>query len=186
MPPQGHGSEGTALGVRLRRTLVVLAAVGTLFVAATARLFVWPARGAPAHADAIVLFNGRGDRIDEAFALAYAHVAPNLLISRGSRNATNSCSPPIPGVAVTCFDPDPVTTQGEAEFAGRMAATHHWASVVLVTSRPQDTRARLRMAQCFGGRIYVATAPLPRQEWPKAVAYEWGALAKAMVIERGC
>ncbi|TMK49205.1 MAG: YdcF family protein, partial [Actinobacteria bacterium] len=122
--------------MRLWRTLAILAAVGTLFVAVTARLLVWPARGAPPHADAIVLFNGQGDRIDEAFALAYAHVAPNLLISRGSRDANNSCSPPIAGVTVTCFDPDPVTTQGEAEFAGRMAATHHWRSVVLVTSRP--------------------------------------------------
>jgi uncharacterized SAM-binding protein YcdF (DUF218 family) len=174
------------LRVRLWRTLVILAAVAILFVVATARLFVWPARGAPPHADAIVLFNGQGDRIDEAFALAYAHVAPNLLISRGSRDATNSCSPPIPGVAVTCFDPDPVTTQGEAEFAGRMATTHHWRSVVLVTSRPQDTRARLRMGQCFGGRIYVATAPLPRRQWPKAIAYEWGAMAKALVIGRSC
>ena len=174
------------MGVRLRRTLVVLAAVGTAFMAATARLFVWPARGAPAHADAIVLFNGRGDRIDEAFALAYAHVAPNLLISRGSRDATNSCSPPIPGVAVTCFDPNPVTTQGEAEFAGRMAATRHWRSVILVTSRPQDTRARLRMGRCFSGRISIATAPLRKRDWPKALTYEWGALAKAMVIERAC
>ena len=174
------------MGVRLWRTLAILAAVGTLFVAVTARLLVWPARGAPPHADAIVLFNGQGDRIDEAFALAYAHVAPNLLISRGSRDATNSCSPPIRGVAVTCFDPDPVTTQGEAEFAGRMAATHHWRSVVLVTSRPQDTRARLRMGRCFNGRISVATAPLRKRDWPKALTYEWGALAKAMVIERGC
>ena len=174
------------MGVRFRRALVILAAVGLLFGAATARLLVWPARGAPPRADAIVLFNGQGDRIDEAFALAYAHVAPNLLISRGSRDATNSCSPPIPGVAVTCFDPDPVTTQGEAEFAGRMAATHRWASVVLVTSRPQDTRARLRMGRCFNGRISVATAPLRKRDWPKALTYEWGALAKAMVIERGC
>lgn len=174
------------MGLRLRRTLVLLAVAGALFVAATARLYVWPARGAPARADAIVLFNGQGDRLDEALALARAHVAPDLLISRGSRTATNSCAPPLPGIAVTCFDPDPVTTQGEAEFAGRMAATNHWHSVVLVTSRPQDTRARLRMARCFGGRISVATAPLRAREWPKAIAYEWAAMAKALVLERSC
>jgi uncharacterized SAM-binding protein YcdF (DUF218 family) len=174
------------LSLSLRRSLIVSTLAGAVFVVATARLFVWPARGVPAQADAIVLFNGKGDRIDEAFALAYSHIAPNLLISRGSRDATNSCSPPIPGVAVTCFDPDPVTTQGEAEFAGHLAANHHWRSVVLVTTRPQDSRARLRMARCFGGRIYVATAPLPKRQWLKAVVYEWGALAKALVIERGC
>lgn len=174
------------MGVKVRRLVAGMGLAATLALAATARLFVWPARGVPAHADAIVLFNGRGDRIDEAFALAYAHVAPNLLISRGTVDATNSCAPPIPGVTVTCFDPDPATTQGEAEFAGRTASSHHWHSLVLVTSRPQDTRARVRMARCFAGRISVATAALPRSEWPLAVAYEWGALAKAVLLERAC
>jgi uncharacterized SAM-binding protein YcdF (DUF218 family) len=172
----------------LPRTLIVLALAGTVLAGATARLFVWPARGAPGHVDAIVLFNGRGGRTrtDEALALAYAHVAPNLLMSRGSVDATWSCSPPIEGVTVTCFDPDPATTQGEAEFAARMAARHHWRSMVLVTDRTQDTRARLRMGRCFNGRIYVATAPLRNRDWPKALTYEWGALAKAIVVERGC
>ena len=62
--------------MKLRRTLILSAVAGTVFIGATARLFVWPARGVPAHADAIVLFNGKGDRIDEAFALAYGHLAP--------------------------------------------------------------------------------------------------------------
>ena len=172
--------------MRLLRTLLLLALAGTVFAAATARLFVWPARGVPAHADAIVLFNGQGGRTDLALALAYSHVAPNMLMSRGSPVATYSCSPPIQGVTITCFDPDPATTQGEAEFAARMAATHHWGSVVLITSRPQATRARLRMRRCFNGHLSVATASLRKREWPRALAYEWGALAKALVVERGC
>src|SRR3979411_3196491 len=120
--------------MRLPLPLVVLSLAGTVFAAATARLFLWPARGAPVHADAIVLFNGLGGRTDQALALAYSHVASNLLMSRGSPVATYSCSPPIQGVTITCFDPDPATTQGAAEFAARMAAPRHWSSACVCTA----------------------------------------------------
>jgi hypothetical protein len=58
--------------------------------------------------------------------------------------------------------------------------------VVLVTTRVQDTRARLLVGRCFGGSIYVITAPLPAGSWPLQVAYEWGALFKALVLYRAC
>jgi hypothetical protein len=168
-----------------KRMLVILAVV-VVFMAATARLFVWPARGVPAHADAIVLFNGHGNRLDGALGLAYAHVAPNLVISRGTPTATNSCSPPIDGVTVTCFSPNPGTTQGEAEFVGRLATERNWHSLILVTTRAQDTRARVRMRRCFPGHVDVATVHLRTREWPRTVAYEWAAMAKAFVVQRHC
>jgi hypothetical protein len=40
---------------------------------------------------------------------------------------------------------------GESEFAGRLARKYHWQSMVLVTTTPQDTRARLRVERCFSG-----------------------------------
>jgi len=193
---QIDAEEGIPLGLlrasarsprrRWKRAVLVLALVVTLFAAATARLFVWPARGVPRHADAIVLFNGHGNRLDEALALAYTHVAPNLVISRGTPTATNPCSPPISGVTVTCFSPDPGTTQGEAEFVGRLAAKYQWHSLLLITTRAQDSRARLRMERCFGGRVDVATVHLPNHEWPRTIAYEWAALFKAFVVQRHC
>jgi hypothetical protein len=90
------------------------------------------------------------------------------------------------GVHVICFHPRPKTTQGESEYVGRLAASYRWRSIVLVTTRPQDTRARLRMGRCFNGDIHVVTAPLPKREWPLAILYEWGALVKALVLQRGC
>jgi uncharacterized SAM-binding protein YcdF (DUF218 family) len=171
--------------VTIRVVLVVLV-VGAAFSAITARLFVWPARGAPTHADAIVMLGGHGPRLDEALVLARAHIAPNLVISQG---ATSQYCPPATekdGVTIICFHPKPRTTQGEAEYVGRLAAQNHWRSLVLVTTRPQDTRARLRMGRCFNGDIHVATAPLPKHEWPFAIAYEWGALLKALVWQRSC
>jgi hypothetical protein len=165
-------------------TAVVLVVLGGL----TARLFVWPTTGAPAHADAIVMFNGDGDRLDKALALAWSHVAPRLVIARGSTYWAqgNRCAPAIPGVTVTCFDPSPSTTQGEAEFAGRLAEAEGWHSIILVTTRPQATRARLRLERCFPGRISIAAVHLSQSRSLMAVGYEWAATIKAEVFQRSC
>ncbi|HYV77618.1 MAG TPA: hypothetical protein VE979_05785 [Streptosporangiaceae bacterium] len=174
---------------RRRRFLIAAAALlVAVFCAATARLFVWPERGMPTRVDAIVMLNGPGNRLPTALGLARAHRAPVAVISRGSPQwvTGGNCAPQIPGVRVICFSPDPATTQGEAEFAGRLARRYHWHSLVLVTTTPQDTRARLRMERCFPGSIYVMTAPLRAYDWPYALAYEWGATIKALVLQRSC
>ena len=173
-----------------RRRFLIAAAVllVAVFCAATARLFVWPTRGMPARVDAIVMLDGPGDRLSTALGLAWAQRAPVAVISRGSPQWANgsSCAPQIPGVRVICFSPDPATTQGEAEFAGRLARRYHWRSIVLVTTAPQDTRARLRVERCFPGSIYVMTAPLHAYDWPYTLAYEWGATIKALLLQRSC
>ena len=156
--------------------------------AATARLFIWPDRGMPARVSAIVMMNGPGDRLDTALDLAWQHRAPFVVIARGSAYFGHGsvCAPRIPHVQVICFNPSPSTTRGEAEFAGRLARRYHWQSVVLVTTTPQDSRARLRVERCFNGPVYVMTTPLPLSRWPYELAYEWGATAKALIFERSC
>jgi uncharacterized SAM-binding protein YcdF (DUF218 family) len=89
-------------------------------------------------------------------------------------------------VTVTCFVPTPRTTQGEAEFVGRLAADHHWHSIVLVTGRTQDTRARLRMERCFGGEVHVVTVGHSITRWPFAITYEWAATIKALMLQTAC
>ena len=69
----------------------------------------------------------------------------------------------MPGVRTICFNPNPDTTQGEAEYAARLARQYHWHSIALVTITAQDSRARLRMERCFSGHVYVMTAPTPAQ-----------------------
>ena len=181
-----------------RRRRVIAAALAVIlaaFCATTARLFVFPARGMPAHVDAIVMLGGRGDRFHEALQLAYQHRAPYLVISLGSsfpgpeRQGSRlvfRCGPPIPRVTVLCFPPDPATTQGEAEEVGRLAARYHWRSVVLVTITPQDSRARLRVERCFSGQVYVMTGSIPAYGWPYEIAYEWAATIKALIFQRSC
>jgi len=173
---------------RWRFLIAAAALLVAMLGAATARLFVWPERGMPGHVDAIVMLNGPGDRLPTALSLAWAHRAPMVVISRGSPYWAqgSACAPAIPRVRVICFGPDPATTQGEAEFAGRLARRYHWHSIALVTITPQATRARLRVGRCFPGSTYVVTAPLPAYEWPYEVAYEWGATLKALFLQQRC
>jgi hypothetical protein len=161
-------------------------AILVVFAAATARLFVWPALGMPSRVSAIVMLAGPGDRLPVALRLARAHRAPMLVVSRGHEGYGGPCPRKIPGVKLICFDPDPASTQGEAEFVGRLARRYHWRSVVLVTTRVQDTRARVRVGRCFRGKVYAVGVALPLSQWPYQIAYEWGALAKALFLQTAC
>jgi hypothetical protein len=140
----------------------------------------------PARVSAIVMLAGPGDRLPVALQLAHEHRALVLVVSRGWQGYGGPCPPPIPGVKLICFDPDPGTTRGEAEAIGRLAKQFHWSSVVLVTTRTQDTRARMIVERCFSGSTYVLTATLPVSSWPYEIAYGWGALLKALVVYRSC
>jgi hypothetical protein len=190
-PELADGTAPSSLKRRRKRwrsvavTLIVMVIVVS---AATARLFIWPDRGMPAHVSAIVMLNGTGDRLDTALDLAWKQRAPFVVIARGSAYFGHGsvCAPRIPHVQVICFDPSPATTQGEAEFAGRLARRYHWQSVVLVTTTPQASRARLRVERCFTGPVYVMTASLPLSSWPYELAYEWGATVKALIVGRSC
>jgi uncharacterized SAM-binding protein YcdF (DUF218 family) len=169
-----------------RRAFAAVMALVVGLVLVTVRLFVWPAEGMPASVSAIVMLAGPGDRLPVALQLARQHRAPVLVVSQGWQGYGGPCPQAPPDVKLICFDPDPGNTRGEAEFAGQLAERYHWRSVVLVTTRAQDTRARIIMGRCFGGSIYVVTASLPASAWPYQIAYGWGALAKALVVQRDC
>jgi hypothetical protein len=171
-------------GWRRAFAAVVMLTLG--FVLITARLMVWPAQGMPAHVSAIVMLAGPGNRLPVALELAQQHRASLLVVSRGQHGYGGPCPPPTSGVKLICLDPNPGDTRGEAEFAGQLAKRYHWSSVVLVTTRAQDTRARILVRRCFGGSIYVITASLPWDNWPYQIAYGWGALFKALFLYRAC
>jgi hypothetical protein len=166
--------------------LVVVISTVLVFAVVTVRLFVWPAQGMPARVSAIVMLAGPGDRPPVALRLAEEHRAKVLVISRDWSGHSGSCAPPMAGVKLICFYPDPENTRGEAEFTGRLAKKYHWTSVVLVTSTAQDTRARVLVGRCFNGSVYVVTVPLAAADWPYQIAYQWGALIKALIVHRGC
>ena len=185
---RGISRPSSRRGKYRRKAVAVLVLGAIVLGVATARLFIWPDRGMPAHVSAIVMLNGPGDRLDTALDLAWQHRAPFVVISRGSSywGHGSICAPRIPRVTVICFNPDPAHTRGEAEFVGRLARKYRWQSVALVTITPQDSRARLRVERCFAGPVYVMTAPLSPSAWPYQIAYEWGALVKALIFQRSC
>jgi hypothetical protein len=188
-----RSGDGAATGRRRRRRWVILTAAAVLVVgiaAATARLLVWPQQGMPARVDAIVMLNGPGDRLDTALNLGWARRAPVLVISRGSSywGHGSVCAPKMPGVKVICFEPSPSTTQGEAEYVGRLADRYHWKTVVVVTIAPQITAGRIWLERCLpeGTTIYAVAAPLRSLAWPPAVLYEWGSIISAELVHRSC
>jgi len=169
-----------------RRAFAAAIILVVAFAAATARWLVWPTQGMPARVSAIAVLAGSGDRLAVALQLARERRAPMLVVSQGWMGYGGPCAPAVPGVKVICYDPDPGNTRGEAEFLGRLAKRYDWRSVVLVTTRGQDTRARILMARCFGGSIYAVTASFPWYDWPYQIAYGWGALLKALTVYRSC
>jgi hypothetical protein len=177
---------------RRRRRLAIVSVLTVLiagFGVATMKLLVWPAQGMPASVDAIVMMNGPGGRLDTALALGWEHKAPMLVISRGAAAFGHSgdCAPRIPKVTVICFDPQPSTTQGEAEFFARLARRYHWKTVTLVTITPQITPGRIWLRRCLPGvTVYAVAAPLHALRWLELVPYEWGALLKAELLDRSC
>ena len=158
--------------------------------AASARLFIWPAQGMPTRVNAIVVLGGPGgaNRLSRGLQLAYQGRAPFLVLSEGlwPKPPSSLCALHDHTLKVICFQPEKGTTQGEAEFVGRLAKRQKWISVVLVTTPDQDTRARLRFERCFSGGLYVVTSPLPILEWPHQIAYQWAALFKAIILQPSC
>ena len=125
------------------------ASSASAFGLATARLFVWPAQGAPARVDAIVMLAGTGDRLDMALQLAREHQAPVLVVSRGRDGYDGPCPPVMPGVQTICFDPNPATPAGKSSSSADSRSSTAGAQLVLVTTRVQDTRARITDGALF-------------------------------------
>lgn len=157
------------------------------FVAVTARLFVWPPSGMPARVSAIVVLGGLGDRAPYGVQLAREDKASYLVFSKGlDWIPPGICTQQVASAKVLCYQPDPDTTQGEAEGAARLAKQYGWRSIVLVTTRDQAWRARMWFGRCFTGQIYNSTAPLPWTRVATAIPYEWGATVKAEVFNTSC
>jgi hypothetical protein len=179
------GTSGRATHRGRRRLLLACGVLIVAFLTATAVLFVFPATDQPRHVDAILSLNGSDEpaRESKAISLAkegYAHV---LLFSQG--NSPTPC-PKVAHIKVVCFIAIPGRTVGEVRFAADYARRYGWRSLMVVPGRAQATRARLLLKRCFQGRILIVPAPFYLVQYPYEVVYEWGALGKALFVDRHC
>src|SRR5450631_2488735 len=167
--------------------LLAIGAVVFVLVVGTPRLFVWPPTDHPTRADAVVALGGDPGqlRAKSAIQLAREGYAPVVVISLGGETAV-PCPRPVPHVQLICFRADPLNTRGEAEYAARLVARRHWHRIIVVSERPQATRARMLFQRCTSVQLEMVPVADTRNRLPYDVAYEWGALLKALVLVRGC
>ena len=170
-----------------RWVLVGVAFLLGLFVVATARLFVWPPSDRPTRVDAIVALGGDPGqlRAKAAIQLARQGVAPVVVVSLGGQPPA-PCPKPVTRVEIDCFRADPLNTRGEAEYVAALAARRQWNRLALVTERSQTTRARMLFERCGGATLVMVPIADPWGHLAYDVAYEWAALAKALVVVRSC
>lgn len=172
---------------------VGLAVAGVIFLVVTWRLFISPAGDdlAGVRADAVVVFDGGGPRVEEALRLVIDEgVSDTLIISRNTEPGLpfqahfELCDNDNP-IPVQCFQPEPRTTRGEAQYVAALAEEEGWETIVLVASTDQMVRARMMIERCWDGEVLVTD--VWHNQWaPLRAVYEWGAMLKAFTINRGC
>lgn len=159
-------------------------AVVALVVLVQVVLFVLPAGDPPRAADAVVVLAGPGQRLERGEELVAQGWADTLVIAT---ETPESCTGDGPYTQV-CFRPDPPTTRGEARAVADLARAERWDHLVVVAQNEQAHRARLRLARCVDDSVTVDVVTI-RASFAESVSrtvYETGALAKALVVERGC
>jgi uncharacterized SAM-binding protein YcdF (DUF218 family) len=162
-------------------------ALVVVFVAATARLFVWSPTDAPTRVDAVVALGGDPGqrRAHDALELVKSGFAPVAVISLGGRRAV-PCPAHPRTERVICFRANPLDTRGEAQYVARLVRRRHWSQLIVVSERSQTTRARMLFERCTSAHLHMVPVSDPVSHIVYDVVYEWGALAKALVLHRSC
>lgn len=165
----------------------VLVAVGVAVVAAAGLpAYVYPQIDQLRPADAIFVLGGNGyERYPFALELALEGLAPRVVVSNpaGAEDEwlTDLCQHQRYSFTVSCFQPDPATTAGEARELRQYATEQGWHTVIVVTFTPHVSRARYILEQCFAGDLIMRDSPadLSAGYWVWAYAYQTGAYLHA-------
>lgn len=167
----------------MKKALIVIELLLVVLVAASLYLFVFVPSPHPRRADAIVVLSSNRDRYDLGVRLYRQRVAPTLVVSLPafSEPAGYDC----PQHAL-CFHAQPYSTRGEAETVARLARTHSWHTIVVVTSRYHVRRAYMLFRRCTSAKLVFVPARTPFYAYVLAVPLEWAKLAVQVTAQRKC
>jgi uncharacterized SAM-binding protein YcdF (DUF218 family) len=165
--------------------IVVLA-----WVLAVSAAFALRHGGRPFHANAVVVLEGSKARLPVGLKLVREGYAPLLVISEGDRKTLEAslCAPHqvVVHAHVLCFHADPLSTRGEAEFIGRLAAKRGFSRIDVVTSQFHIFRATIVIQRCYHGALRMVGAPQPFWKLPWYAVTETAKLAYQLVVARSC
>jgi hypothetical protein len=182
----GHG--------RCRKVLFAAVASCTtaLFLWAGVGLFLYvaPVTNTPRYADALLVLAPTKGRMGYAERLMDQGYASTLAISVPLPEDGNTDYAPCAekrAYRIVCFQPDPVTTQGEARALQYLAGEYGWQSVDVITDHSHFTRARILLSRCYKGDLRMvpfrkALPILPfansSESWAFVYTYETAAFVK--------
>jgi uncharacterized SAM-binding protein YcdF (DUF218 family) len=167
--------------------IAVAAVVG--FGLAGVPIYVLPPQQAPQRADVIMVIGPVAPwRMRLAQSLLAQDIADALLVS-----APASAFEDIPecagmdGVDVTCAQPDPLTTRGEARLLRAEMDEHGWTTAIVITATPHVARTSAVMGRCVpsGVQVIGRADGLGPYEWARAYVYQTAAFVK-VALESGC
>lgn len=151
-----------------------------------------PQLDVPRDADAIFVLGGGGDE-RYTLALEYALEGYTGHVVFSNPNGADAiwmidlCEHRRYTFDVSCIEPDPPTTRGEARALGRLAEVNQWRSVIVITWIPHISRARWIIRRCFDGElVMVASGPDPSlPDWAWSYVYQTAGYARA-ALQSGC
>ncbi|MEC4838831.1 YdcF family protein [Mycobacteroides chelonae] len=177
-----------------RRVLLAVIAIAVLttgFVTAGWRVYMHPQTDPLRPADAIVVLGGTPyERFDVGLDLAKRGYAPYLLIAQSTgandRNMDKYCKGHFT-FTVSCFIPDPWTTEGEAQEIRAKAQELGWHHIIVITFTPHVSRARYIVGKCFDGELTMVASPTPSGVafWSWMFVRQSGSYVKAF-LNPGC
>lgn len=182
----------TAPPRRWRRTaLLTVFLILLAIIAVGGPVYVQPQTDPIRPADAIFVLGGASyERYAYGIDLALLGYAPHLLLSNPNSQdlwISDLCTHQRYPFDITCADPDPRTTRGEARELARIAEENNWHSVIVVTFTPHISRARYILERCYDGELIMTESPSVKglAYWINNYIYQTAGYIRA-AIQRGC
>jgi hypothetical protein len=152
--------------------------------------FLFPRSDLPFEQGPVVALGGNPARAVTAADIVEDPAARRpLLLSAWQETDSRATGLRCQAEGITCVDPVPVITYGEARVVGELARQHGWTQVTVVTSEHHVTRSRLLFERCVDVPVAVLAGPRDEHRWPARILRAFRELTSASVsflVHRDC